>query len=124
MDTREKLVVLDHLPALLENGKWAVVAGLFDPLTLAQAERIAAFADAGQNILAVVTPDPDTLLSAEARAALVAGLHSVNAVVIADTTEIRMPGIPIHEDAAAERERSAEFVRFVLRRQNSTEVSA
>lgn len=124
MDTREKIVSLKNVPALLQTGEWAVVAGLFDPLTLAQAQRVAATAEAGRKILAVVIPDADTLLSAEARAALMAALRSVDAVVIANPEQIRAPGTRIHEDLLAERERSAEFVRFVLRRQKSADVPA
>lgn len=125
MDTRGKIVSLDNVPPLLETGEWTVVAGLFDPLTLAQAQRVAAIeGEAGRRILAVVIPDADTLLSAEARAALMAALRSVDAVVIANPEQIRGPHTRIHEDLVADRERSAEFVRFVLRRQKSAEVPA
>ena len=122
MDTREKIVSIDAVPALLVTGEWTVVAGLFDPLTLAQAQRVAATAEAGRRTLVVVIPDPDTLLPAQARAALMAALRDVDAVVIADPEQISGPGRRVHEDAAAERERSAEFVRFVLRRKRSAEI--
>ncbi len=124
MDTREKIVGRDSLAALLASGEWTVVAGLFDPLTLTQAHRLAKAADRGQKILAAVIPDAGTLLPTQARAELVAGLRSVGAVVIATPEQISMPGVQIHEDSAAERERSAEFVRFVLQRQKSAEIPA
>jgi hypothetical protein len=117
-------VSLDNLPELLQSGNWTIVAGSFDPLTLAQARRVEVFADDRQKVLVVVIPGADTLLSAEARAVLVAGLRSVNAVVIAKPEQITMPGVHIDEDAAGERERSAEFVRFMLRRLKSEEVPA
>ncbi len=122
MDTREKIVDRDTIAALLASGQWTVVAGLFDPLTLTQAQRLAVNAGTGRRKLAVVIPDGDTLLPAQARAELVAGLRSVDVVVIAKPEQIRMPGVHIEEDAAAERERSEEFVRFVLRRQASAEI--
>lgn len=124
MDTREKIVDRDSVAALLESGEWTVIAGLFDPLTLMQAQRVSVAAADGRNILAIVIPDPDTLLPAEARAELVAGLRSIDAVVIARPEQIRMAGVHLDEDAAAERERSAEFVRFVLRRHKSADVPA
>jgi hypothetical protein len=121
LDTREKVLALEAVPALVGAGEWTAVAGLFDPLTLSQAERLAALARkrAGQKILAVVLPDPEALLPAAARAALVASLRSVDAVVIAQSEELRRCGIALEEDARAERKRSAEFVRFVLRRQKA-----
>ncbi len=124
MDTREKIVGRESVEALLASGEWTVVTGLFDPLTLTQARRLAKAADGGRKILAAVISDANTLLPAQARAELVAGLRSVDAVVIANPEQIRMPGVHIEEDAAAERERSADFVRFVLRRQESTEIPA
>ncbi len=124
VDTSEKIVDLDGLPALLEKGEWRAVAGLFDPLTLTQAQRVAAAAEAGQKVLVIVIPDRDTLLTAEARAALVAGLRSIDAVIIGDPEKVGIPGVRIPWDEAAERERSAEFIRFVLRRQKSAEIPA
>jgi hypothetical protein len=121
LDTRKKVLALEAIPALVGAEEWTAVAGVFDPLTLTQAERLAAVAHrhAGQRILAVVVPDSAALLSAEARAALVASLRSVDAVVIAQPGEIRRCGLDVEEDARAERERSAEFIRFVLRRQRA-----
>jgi len=124
MDTREKILGRDSVGALLASGEWTVVAGLFDPLTLTQAQRLAKAADGGRKILAAVISDANTLLPDRARAELVAGLRSVDAVVIAKPEQIVMLGVNIDEDAAAERERSAEFVRFVLQRQKSAEVPA
>jgi hypothetical protein len=118
MDTREKIVSVEKI-----NGKdWIGVAGLFDPVTLEQAERIAAVATRhpGSRLLAVVLPANGTLLSSEARAALVAGLSAVQAVVIAEPEAIRARGIEVEEDFAAEERRSKEFVQFVLARQRAT----
>ena len=127
MDTREKHIDLTVVPALLENGKWAVVTGLFDPLTLVQAERLAAAAEHGRSLLVIVDPSSPTLLSADARAALVAALRQVKAVVIADRADWELvlssfPHVRIFCDEAAERARSDAFTTFVLERQRSAEV--
>jgi len=127
VDTREKHIDLTVVPALLENGKWAVVTGLFDPLTLVQAERLAAAAEHGRSLLVIVDPSSPTLLSADARAALVAALRQVKAVVIADRADWELvlssfPHVRIFCDEAAERARSDAFTTFVLERQRSAEV--
>ena len=108
--------------ALLGKGNWTVIVGLFDPLTVAQAQRISAMAEPGRKILAVVLPERETLLAAEARAALVAGLRNVAAVVISDPAQISTGNAPVDQDDAAERNRSAEFIDFVILRQRAAAV--
>jgi hypothetical protein len=117
MDTREKIVTVDEIT----GEKWVGIAGLFDPLTVEQAERIAAAAARmpDRKLLVVVTPGNGTLLSAEARAALVAGLREVQAVVIAELDAVRARGIELEEDTEGEARRSNEFVEFVRARQRS-----
>lgn len=124
MDTRQKLRSRNEVAALLQNGDWTVIVGLFDPLTVAQAQRISAAAETGRKIFAVVLPDRETLLPAEARAALVAGLRDVAAVVIADPAQISTGNSPIDRDDAAELNRSSEFVDFVLKRQKAAAAPA
>jgi len=125
VDTREKIVPLERLPDLLRNGAWTVLAGLFDPMTAAQAKRIAQQGQNGHRMLVIVLEDGESLLSAEARAALVASLRAVDAVAIARAGQWQ-DFIPAHlsvpdEDLAAERERTAEFVQFVIDRQEAIE---
>jgi hypothetical protein len=117
MDTRKKIVTVDEIT----GEGWVGIAGLFDPLTVEQAERIAALVSRvpDRKLLAVITPASGTLLSAEARAALVAGLREVRAVVIAEPDTVRARGIEINEDQEGEARRSSEFVEFVLARQRS-----
>ncbi len=127
MDTREKIVKIENLPALLLQGEWAAITGLFDPLTQVQAERLSVFAEKGRMILAVVLPDSATLIAVEARAALVAALRQVDAVVIADDKHLTaicsgLPNVCIHHDRQGEERRSAEFIEFILRRQHSAEI--
>ncbi len=127
MDTREKIVPFESLPALLSRGQWSAVTGFFDPLTLAQAERLAAIANHGKRIAAIVNPDTGTLLTSDARAILIAGLREVDVVAIADPEQLAklcsaLPGVRVHDDEEAERTRSAEFIDFIWRRQKSAEV--
>lgn len=103
---------------------WLAVTGLFDPLTATEAKRLAAAGCNGRKLLAVVLESDDALLEAEARAALVAGLRIVDLVTIAATPDWRRAVPPdmelgIIEDVAADRARSAQFVRFILDRQQS-----
>ena len=98
--------------------------GFFDPLTALQAKRLAEAATGGRKILAVVLDKPDSLLAADARAALVAAVRGVSAVAIAESPDWRsvLPGdadIEILDDLEAEKKRSAEFVEFVLTRQKA-----
>src|SRR6266851_5713547 len=89
MDTREKIAPLDDLPRRMAEGEWVVVVGLFDPLTATQAERVAEIRKRGEGLLAIVLDDPDTLLAADARAALMAGLRDVRLVCVARAGEWR-----------------------------------
>lgn len=105
---------------------WLVVTGLFDPLTVTEAKRFSGAARNGRKVLAVVFEDEQTLLDANARAALVAGLRTVDLVTIASTPEWRSAIPPemeigIIDDVAADRARSAQFVRFILDRQNAAQ---
>ena len=121
MDTRQKIISVGELPARLANTRCQAIAGFFDPLTLAQAERIAA---AGDNVLAIVDPGQDTLLDVGARATLVAALRSVKLVVIASRKEwepvlAKSPHVQVNVDESAERARSEAFADFILQRQSS-----
>ena len=121
MDTREKIVSLTELPALLGNAAWQAISGLFDPLTLTQAERIAA---GGANVVCIVDSGQGTLLDANARAALLAALRSVKLVVIASREEWKpvlanCAHVQIDHDEAADSARSANFANYILERQSS-----
>ena len=103
-----------------------MVAGLFDPLTETQALRLDQLMSQGdgrkQSLLIVILDADDTLLSANARAVLMAALRLVNLVSIAVGNEWRnaIPSserIQVLEDMREERVRSAQFEEFVLRRQ-------
>jgi hypothetical protein len=124
MDTREKIMTLAAFAERKEPGVWTALIGVFDPFTVKVARAIRGHAGQGRELLVVVVPGVGTLLSAEARAALMASLRDVTAVVIAAPQDARATleafgGIEIFEDAAADRRRSQEFVEFVLERQAS-----
>lgn len=125
MDTREKIVPLDSLAALLETGQWMAVVGLFDPLTAIEARRLADLARRDERkLLAIVLNANDVLLPPDARAALVAALREVRLVAIAEPGRWRsaIPDgarVEIVEDPGGDQARSAEFIQFVLDRQRA-----
>lgn len=124
MDTREKILSLEALQTLDQSDQWVAVVGLFDPLTVVQARRLADLREDGRKLLAIVLEADGTLLSSAARATLVAGLRSVDAVAISEPGRWRSM-IPdtgrfeIVQDMEAERTRSAEFINFILERQRN-----
>ena len=116
MDTREKIVPLEELRRRMATGEWRAVVGLFDPLTALLATRLTEIGDGDGELAAIVLDEPGTLLTAEARAALVAGLRRVRLVSIARRDEWRhaLGEAKIFEDPT----HSDEFVKFVFERQN------
>ncbi len=113
-------MALRDLHTRLGKGRWIAVVGRFDPLTLAQAERVAKLSEDGRSVLIVVEPGQDCLLPAEARAALVAALRVVQLVVIGQADELPAdPQMEMITDEEGERKRSAEFVRFIAERQGA-----
>ena len=72
----------------------------------------------------MIRPRDNELLSLETRAALMAALRCVDAVLIETSSEwrdlaLRNPSARIDEDSAAELRRSEEFERLVLERQTA-----
>lgn len=118
MDTREKVVPVEQLATRLGGERWLAVVGTFDPLTLGQAERLAALSGKGKSVLAVVEPGTGCLLPVEARAILVAALKSVQLVVVSEAAALPPNGqMEVVRDDAGEHKRSAEFVEHVKERQ-------
>lgn len=79
MDTRLKIVAADAADAIAREGA-TVVSGYFDPLIAATAHRLAALKETGKPLLVVVATAPDAILTARARAELIAGLACVDYV--------------------------------------------
>jgi hypothetical protein len=103
LDTRNKIRIWEETAPALERGRWSIVAGEFDPLTAAIAERIASLSGPGFRLLVVIERGVDPLSDAASRAVLLAGLRNVDAVTIAPPAEWRAvaanAGVRIHEDA-------------------------
>lgn len=127
MDTREKILDLPELAGRTRDGLWTAMLGVFDPFTPKVAQAIRERTKPGWELLVVVAPGEGTLLSAEARATLIAALRDVHAVLICEPIEaravLRSLGIEIFEDVEADRERSRAFVEFVLSRQASADAA-
>jgi hypothetical protein len=124
LDTREKIVELSEAGKQVSTGKWTIVPGFFDPLTAVQARRISALNESGRKLAAIVLNTKQTLLSADARAALIAALRGVDLVAIAHDETWRAAfgfskDVQIIEDPQGEATRSADFVQFVIRRQKN-----
>lgn len=122
MDTREKIIPLQQAKAVLENGVWTVIVGLFDPLTASQARRIESYK--GNGILVVVLENPDALLPANSRCHLVAALRSVDFVAEATEHEWRSVAIgnenvELIDNLEEEKRRSQDFIALVASRQHS-----
>ncbi|MBV9269034.1 MAG: hypothetical protein JO061_22880 [Acidobacteriaceae bacterium] len=119
MDTRRKIIDLDRARTLLEDGDWVVIAGFFDPVTAAQARRLHALKREASKLMVMIEPADEALLPADARAALIAALRDVDAVVIANGDPQPLPSdhVCLIDDRAADRKRSEEFVEFILCRE-------
>lgn len=127
MDTRTKILCPNELRNALNVGEWVVIVGHFDPLTAAQAKRIAAVEMNGVKLAAIVLDDvaserARSLLPGEARATLIAALRAVDAVALTESGSWRdiLPHngrVRVVEDEEAEKKLSADFVRFIVDRQ-------
>lgn len=99
------------------------MAGEFDPVTAACAERIEAFAKPGIRLLALIECGSNPLFDSDSRAILLAGLRGVDAVTIEPPAEWRAvvinAGVRIHEEAEPGWSQR-EFERQVAARQRMT----
>ncbi len=116
MDSRTKIVDLDE--ALRRCGNEAIVlAGYFDPLTVAHAVRVRELAAKGKRIIVLVDSPPDPLLEARARAELVAGLAGVSCVVIGGAALLNGMGeLPFVRDEEQDLKRRAKLMELVRRK--------
>lgn len=111
MDTRSKIVPESKLSEAVRAGQWWILAGTFDPLTAATAQRIAASAAApGVKLAVVVEPSDRELLAIDARAALVAALGSVDLVCIGPVS------LPAQREPARDAAATEDFIKLVLER--------
>jgi hypothetical protein len=130
VDTREKILTVGVAAETLAGDGWVALTGQFDPLTAEQARRVTEAGKDGRKVLAVVLrgSEDGSLLSAEARAQLMAGLRAVAAVVVCTEAEWQAlrsrvgAKTIIKEDSSGEAARSARFAEFVRERQGAAGV--
>ena len=79
MDTRTKIIDAAQAARVAQAGA-TVVSGYFDPMIASHAERLITLKQEGRPLLVLVAMPPDAILSALARAQLVAGLSVVDYV--------------------------------------------
>jgi hypothetical protein len=79
MDTRDKIIDAVQAARIAASGA-TVVSGYFDPLIAAHAERLAKLKPADSKLLVLIATPSNAILSAGARAELVAGLQAVDYV--------------------------------------------
>ena len=120
MDTRSKIVEGAECAARLEQCKAArpglrVVSGFFDPLLAWHAERLAAARNGASALAVVVLEPPQPILSARARAELVAALAAVDLVLLPSGQAAAAAEIRIEDEDLARR---AAFIEHVRERQS------
>ena len=114
MDTRKKIVAAEAAADLARRCRAAgntliLVTGFFDPLLAAHARRLEEIARPGAALL-VAVQDPDRpLLSAQARAELVAGLRVVDYVILGGT----VAADEVFHEQAADQRRTQELAQHV-----------
>lgn len=126
MDTRTKIVAfaeaLSKIEARLARGdSLRIVTGHFDPLLGAHARRLEEIAASDGRPWVVITEPAEPLLSAEARAVLVAALDAVEMVTIAppeglDELFARVPRSRLLRGEQEDLRLRAEFLRLVRER--------
>jgi bifunctional ADP-heptose synthase (sugar kinase/adenylyltransferase) len=111
LDTRTKIVEFE---TAIERGRGlrtAVVTGYFDPLLAQHARRLSEIRDGCDTLIVVLSNAPETILSSQARAELVAALEVVDYVVLPQfPTVADAPGIALFQEEEAH---AAQFRRLV-----------
>jgi hypothetical protein len=117
VDTRAKICGMEE--ALRRVAAPVLVVGRFDPLLAAHGRRLEEIAAAApeRQLIAVVEPDDaGTLLPAQARAELLAGLLVVAAVAIRRDGDALPAGVPAITEIEADERRREELMRHVRSR--------
>ena len=114
---------MEALSSLLADGSWTILAGEFDPLTKDSIDYVERVRAPGRKLLVAVESVPGELLSAEARAVLLAGLRAVDGVVILppETSDILASvagSLPVIHDPESLRRRE-EFEALVIAREQA-----
>ena len=82
MDTRRKILGWNDARALLEAAGAPLVTGYFDPMTAEHARRLGELAKTHGPLFVLVLDPPEPVLSAGARAELVASLGCVKCIAL------------------------------------------
>ena len=114
MNTRDKIVVLEHLPS---RDSIAII-GTFDPLLRCHADRFRELRKDGFSVVALVVDSQAPLLPLQARLELVAALKDVDFVAAYDG-ESKLHAQTIHDDRERHAEWSSHFIGLVQRRTQS-----
>jgi bifunctional ADP-heptose synthase (sugar kinase/adenylyltransferase) len=128
MDTRTKILTAQQAAAaarrLQEAGrKVCVVTGYFDPLLAAHARRLAACRSQADVLMAVVCSPERPILSARARAELVAALAVVDYVVLAEdglVEALQGAGVSVERHEHLDEQITRELIAHVQRRHHGT----
>ena len=118
MDTRTKILTAEAAAEAARECRAAgkpvtLVSGFFDPLLAAHARRLEELARPGGALFVAIQDPASPVLSARARAELVAGLRVVDYVILGGTMEA---DAVFHEEAA-DQVRTQELIQHVHDRQ-------
>jgi hypothetical protein len=120
VDTRTKIVTADEAAVrIARNGRPArIVTGFFDPLLAEHAQRLEELAAPDRTLVALIRTPANALLSARARAELVAGVGVVDLVVIeeGENTLARLGGDEAVREESADERRARAFIEHVRTR--------
>ncbi len=97
MDTRTKIIDATHAIRIAQTGA-TIVSGYFDPMIASHAERLATLRREGTPLLVLVATPHGAILSALARAQLVAGLSVVD--YVCDAPDGIIPQIHLEDEHA------------------------
>jgi hypothetical protein len=113
LDTRTKIIGGAQAARIAQSGA-TIVRGYFDPMVASHAERLAALKRPGEPLLILIATPPDPILSARARAELVAGLAVVD--YVCDAPDGLTPHISLDREHA---ERLTQLIGQVHARQRA-----
>lgn len=122
MDTRRKILTAAAAAAAIGTGKRIrIITGHFDPVYAEHARRLRALRD-GSCTVVVVTDSDQPISPQRARAEVVAGLASVDYVVLSEGAAIEhviasFPGAEVLRDEAVDAERTRKLMTHVHARQ-------
>lgn len=114
MDTRGKIISVEHLP---RDEPVTLVIGSFDPLYAAHARRLAEIGKPGTRLVVAVDAGTEALVPVPARAELVAALGCVDLVVTdVDGAREALPQATVIDERTADSRRRQQLIELVVER--------